>query len=32
MTHWEADSQSMEDVLKEIEADERTGKAVAMIK
>lgn len=27
-----SDSQSMEDVLKEIEADERTGKAVAMIK
>lgn len=32
MTHWESDSQSMEDVLKEIEADERTEKAVAMIK
>ena len=27
-----SDSQSMEDVLKEIEADERTGKAVAKIK
>lgn len=27
-----SDSQSMEDALKEIEADERTGKAVAMIK
>lgn len=27
-----SDSQSMEDVLKEIEADERTGKAVTMIK
>lgn len=27
-----SDSQSMEDVLKEIEDDERTGKAVAMIK